>query len=57
MNGPANVKAEFRMMIVDDAYFAIRQEFIERHHHNELIDPNTRDMHKEKQSFTLSMKF
>ena len=47
MNGPIDVKAKLRMMTVDDAHFAMWREFIERHHHGELINPNMGDMYKE----------
>ena len=57
MNRPVDVKAELQLMTMDDAHFAMWREFIERHHCGELINPNTRDMYKEKQSFTLSTKF
>ena len=57
MNEPTNVKSELRMMTVNGAHFAIWREFIERHHHRELINPHTGDMYKEKQSFILSTKF
>ena len=45
------------MMIVEDAHFSLWKEFIEKHHHGELINPDTGDMYKEKASFTLSLKF
>ena len=57
MNGPADVKSELRIMTVEDAHFAMWKEFIERHHLRELINPDTCDMYKDKQPFTLSAKF
>ena len=45
------------MMTVEDAYFSLWKEFIEKHHRGELINPDTGDMYKEKASFTLSLKF
>ena len=57
MNRLADVKAELRMMTMDDAHFAMWREFIERHHRSELINPDMRDMYKNKQSFTLLTKF
>ena len=57
MNRPSNVKSEMKMMTMDDNHFAMWKEFIERHHHGELINPNTKDMSKEKKLFTLSTKF
>ena len=57
MNGPADIKAELRMMTLDNAHFAMWREFIEMHHSPELINPDTGDIYKEKQSFILSTKF
>ena len=57
MNGPADVKSELRIMTVEDAHFTMWKEFIERHHRRELINPDTGDMYKDKQPFTLSAKF
>ena len=57
MNGPTDVKSELRIMIVKDAHFTMWKEFIERHHRGELINPDTGDMYKDKQPFTLSAKF
>ena len=45
------------MMTVEDAHFSLWKEFIEKHHHGELINPDTGDMYKEKASFTLLSKF
>ena len=42
---------------MEDAHFTMWKEFIERHHSEELINPNTRDIYKDKVPFTLSMKF
>ena len=53
MNGPANVKSELCIIIVEDAHFAMWKEFIERHHRGELINPDIGDMYKDKQPFTL----
>ena len=57
MNGLANVKSKLRMITVEDEHFSMWKEFIERHHWEELTNPNTREMFKEKTSFTLSSKF
>ena len=57
MNGPADVKSELRIMTVEDAHFAMWKEFIKRHHHGELTNPNSGDMYKDKQPCTLSAKF
>ena len=57
VNGPADVKSELRLITVEDEYFSMWKEFIERHHREELINPNTREMFKEKRPFTLSSKF
>ena len=45
------------MMTMEDAHFSLWKEFIKKHHRGELINPDTRDMYKEKASFTLSSKF
>ena len=57
MNGLADVESELRIMIVEDAHFTMWKEFIKRHHCGELINPDTSDMYKDKQPFTLSAKF
>ena len=46
MNGPADVKSG--IMTVEDAHFMMWKEFIERHHHGELTNPNIGDMYKDK---------
>ena len=45
------------MMIVEDAYFSMWKEFIKKYHCEELINPNTHEMFKEKVPFILSSKF
>ena len=57
MNGLADVKSELCIMTVEDAHFAMWKEFIKRHHCGELINPDTGDMYKDKQPFTLLAKF
>ena len=57
MNGTADVKSELSMITVEDSHFAMWKEFIERHHRGELINPDTRDMYKDKAPFILSLKF
>ena len=54
INWPFDVKSELKMMTVDNDHFAMWKEFIERHHREELINPNTGDMFKEKKPFTMS---
>ena len=44
-------------MTVEDAHFLLWKEFIKKHHHGELIDPDTGDIYKEKTSFMLLLKF
>ena len=57
MNGPADVKSELRMITVEDDHFSLWKEFIERYHQGELINPDSREMFKEKKPFILSSKF
>ena len=57
INGPVDVKNELRMITVEDEHFSMWEEFIERHHRRELINPDTEKMFKEKNPFTLSSKF
>ena len=57
MNGPADVKSELRMIIVEDSHFAMWKEFIEKHHRGELINPDTGIMYKDRALFTLFSKF
>ena len=57
VNGSVDVKSELSMIIVEDFHFVMWKEFIERHHRGKLINPDTRDMYKDKAPFTLSSKF
>ena len=57
VNGSTDVKSELRMITVEDSHFAMWNEFIERHHCGELINPDTGDMYKDKAPFMLSSKF
>ena len=57
MNRPADVKSELRMITVEDEHFSMWKEFIEWHHRRELINPDLREMFKDKKPFTLSSKF
>ena len=57
VNGPADVKSELRMIIVEDLHFAMWKEFIEKHHRGELINSDTGDKYKDRALFTLSSKF
>ena len=57
VNGPADVKSELRMIIVEDEHFSMWKEFIKRHHRGELINPDSGEMFKEKKPFSLSSKF
>ena len=45
------------MMTVEDVHFSMWKEFIEKHYCRELINPDTGEMYKEKESFMLSSKF
>ena len=53
VNKPTNVKSEIRMMTVDDEYFAVWKEIIERHHWGELINLDIGDMFKDNGSVTI----
>ena len=57
VNRPADVKSELRMITMEDDHFSMWKEFIERHHRGELINPDSREMFKEKKPFILSSKF
>ena len=54
MNGPVDVDI---VIIMEDSHFTMWKEFIERHHHGELINPDTGDLYKDKAPFMLSLKF
>ena len=57
MNGHSNVKNKLLMITVEHKHFAMWKEFLERHHCGELINPNTKDMYKDKVLFILSTRF
>ena len=56
VNGPADLKSKLRMITMEDEHFSMWKEFIERHHWEELINPDTGEMFKEKKPFTQSSK-
>ena len=53
----SDLKSEIQLITLEDEHFAMWQEFIEKHHSGELINPDTGKMYREKDGFKLSPKF
>ena len=57
VGGPSDLKSEMRIITLEDEHFDMWREFVERHHKEELINPDTLAMYKEKAPFIASTKF